>query len=393
MADPFAGKVYRTAKKSMNSYDPFSGKVTKKQGFGSQLLQKTGDIIGGGMRRTIEAGPTSFNTITGGPQTEIIHGIKTEGLVRSGVPELFSEALSTATDPQTILSGAIAAKVPLKGVIARSGAKAQKEAVDIAQRILKPKNLEVSMKKGTVSPSVTEYLKIAKPAETYGDVIKQIDEAQRVALKPRQDAYDAIRHRIGSGQSQLRPIMDELTEVRSNKRIPEQYGQKIQDVFDREIEFLKESPMKDINDLQKSKEFYQSQAKPLYDRAKSGNASELERAELVAYERLAKGYQNRIDELSSLIGEANKTYSGLEEAKSAAARAGAMEAKKAPVKPLDPITRMLQAVPMIGSKSPVNLVRAFAPALYKEPKYTLKELTTKAARKASKARKLRGMAP
>ena len=48
--------------------------------------QTAGSVIGGGFRRAMQAGPASFNTITGGPATELAHGLKSEVLSRSGVP-------------------------------------------------------------------------------------------------------------------------------------------------------------------------------------------------------------------------------------------------------------------------------------------------------------------
>src|SRR3990167_4942415 len=69
-----------------------------------KALETTKDVISGGFRRQMSAGPASFNTITGGPATEFSHGVKAESGVRAGLPEIVSESLSGATDPQNLTS-------------------------------------------------------------------------------------------------------------------------------------------------------------------------------------------------------------------------------------------------------------------------------------------------
>ena len=75
-----------------------------------KAFQSAGNVLMGGFNRAVQAGPASFNSLTGGPATEFAHGVKTEALTRSGVPEFFSEAISTASDPQSLLGGMAVAK-------------------------------------------------------------------------------------------------------------------------------------------------------------------------------------------------------------------------------------------------------------------------------------------
>jgi len=65
----------------------------------SRAASGLGDVLMGGARRTLQAGPTSFNSITGGLGTEFAHGIKTEALMKGGFPEIAAESLSGTTDP------------------------------------------------------------------------------------------------------------------------------------------------------------------------------------------------------------------------------------------------------------------------------------------------------
>ena len=71
----------------------------------SKAINTTGSILGGGFNRAVNAGPSSFNSITGGPATEFGHGVKTEAMTQAGMPEIASEAISTATDPQSLIMG------------------------------------------------------------------------------------------------------------------------------------------------------------------------------------------------------------------------------------------------------------------------------------------------
>ena len=70
-------------------------------------FQTAGEVLAGGFKRAFQAGPTSFNTITGGIGTELAHGVKTEALERGGVDPIVAEALSGATDAQALAPAAI----------------------------------------------------------------------------------------------------------------------------------------------------------------------------------------------------------------------------------------------------------------------------------------------
>ena len=95
------------------SRDYYEEEVMGKIPPSENVLQRAVNI-GGGMaknafQRMIQAGPASFNTITGGPQTEFAHGAKTEIFNQLGMPEVVSESLSGATDPQAIMGATLGA--------------------------------------------------------------------------------------------------------------------------------------------------------------------------------------------------------------------------------------------------------------------------------------------
>ena len=95
-----------------------SGQPQPIQSMGQRLqtgLKTAGDVMAGGLNRAVQAGPASFNSITGGPATEFAHGVKLEALKRSPVPEYpigevgigggnLHEAIAGATDANQLLS-------------------------------------------------------------------------------------------------------------------------------------------------------------------------------------------------------------------------------------------------------------------------------------------------
>ena len=87
-----------------------------KESIGNKALSMITEPI----KRTVRAGPASFNTITGGPQVELMHNLKSVlGEKMAGLHPVIAEALSGATDPQNIL-GASMVKTPNIGGFVKS---------------------------------------------------------------------------------------------------------------------------------------------------------------------------------------------------------------------------------------------------------------------------------
>lgn len=92
---------------SSSDWEDVPSETKKVQSISDNLksgLSSTADVLGESYKRTMDSGPNSFNSLTGGIQTELAHNAKSIGLERMGVHPLVAEALSTATDPQTVLS-------------------------------------------------------------------------------------------------------------------------------------------------------------------------------------------------------------------------------------------------------------------------------------------------
>ena len=173
-----------------------------------QPVQKTSreramNVLTSPFRQMAKTGPASFNTITGGPQTEMMHGLKTSIFEEGAMmPNLAAEALSGATDPQNLLMAApikssISAVPSNVGKLLRSVLKTRKspsevfgrrEADIIGQFGRKSKQITSEFEskssglKGNINKASYEDLmemrprlaeSIGKHGETYGEKIAQ----------------------------------------------------------------------------------------------------------------------------------------------------------------------------------------------------------------------------
>ena len=150
----------------------------------SEAVKGTGDVLGEIIGRTIKTGPASFNALTGGMPTQLLHDAKSVGMEKGGVHPVIAEAVSTATDPQTLMGGLMAAPEADLGAMDRL----------------------IAMRKGSqMRNAVSEFLPAAKMADDIeagrpsgfqteaGNLIKKTKDPYQVVSRLRAERDNVIK--------------------------------------------------------------------------------------------------------------------------------------------------------------------------------------------------------
>src|SRR3990167_4054727 len=80
-------------------------------------FQQLGGLLKEAGQRTVREGPTSFNTITGGPAVAFQSNLKSSLFEKVGMQPEMAQSLASATDPQSILI----AQMMNKGLFSKTG--------------------------------------------------------------------------------------------------------------------------------------------------------------------------------------------------------------------------------------------------------------------------------
>lgn len=296
-------------------------------------LKMAGDVALGGFKRQMAAGPTSFNTITGGPATEFAHGVKTEGMVRAGVPEMVAESASSATDPQGLLLTMLGGANTLSKMFGKQAASKTAKSQMFTEQLLKPESKEFSkqIRRGGTTPAVEEASKVLKKAKNYTDVTGQLEEASKVPMRQRQNIYE--NSSSPNNRTQLEPITKEIEDSFQSV-----HGQKDSQVLKRMMDdenvWLNSQSPEDLANpsfIQARKEELQTLAKPFYDAVSKGADPTRLSARVRGFAALGRGYKDKLSQLSEQVDPLNKQFAGLNDASERASTLAAIERGASPV--------------------------------------------------------------
>lgn len=232
--------------------------------------------------------------------------------IRATAEDIVGGAQGAALDTITLagLGKLVAPPSSLKQI--EAGRKS-KEA--IASMINVPsEELQATQKFGAFPKSVEKMYERVKP---YKGGAKELAENIQADITSNIQSRNAVLGRVKPKdlpRTQLRPLYDEIESLRSEGITKSPQLKAMSDIYNREVERLNNLP-KNAEDavefLQASKERYQGLAEPLYKKARFNTITDRESKELIAYERLAKGYQQKIEELAPSVAKYNEEHSAL----------------------------------------------------------------------------------
>lgn len=384
-----------------------SGNISKVNPLVS-AIQSAEEVSRGGFKRQFQAGPTSFNTITGGPSTEFAHGLKSELLSRSGVPEDVNiggihvsptEILSTSTDPQSLLGGLGASSSSIAKLLRNIAGKKLAKSSSIVERILPPESgrLAESIRKGGELPEINIPARAIKTAPTYTKLTEQLQKG----IEPFRVEREAIL------QSKTLPIkkysFKNLSEAIKDELDSPQgavNANKMEKVLDRELESIMNIPREKFRDpkfLESKKEYYQNLASNLLNKRGVGRLTGTEAAQHRAYLHLADDYKSMVESVDPRIAELNRQMQG----RILSSKTASKLAERERTRPLETLPQEIVegtrgsksstfAAVFRGIAKQIPVIRRLFPTLKSETK-AIERLSRSAAKKIGRAERLESL--
>ena len=292
-----------------------------QQSLGQKLrggLENTGEILSGGFKRQFNAGPTSLNTITGGPATEFAHGVKTEAMTRLGTPEIVAEAASSATDPQMVLGSFITkmgmANARHPGVLDRMKAmKTSAKGRATVSRLLPAAKISEDLESGRPSGVQVEGFNIIKKTKNPQDIVNKF-------RNERNKVIDTVDKYV---EENNKPVSPEKIRNRAEEILGKQFSNSSDD----EIGALRASIDEEVNHMPLDTKSANSRKRFLYEKteklqqAQRKGLSNVNRPEQSLVEdAFAQAYKEAVEEAHPDIAPTNQRFSGLNEGVKASSR-------------------------------------------------------------------------
>lgn len=232
------------------------------------------------------------------------------------------------------------------------------QAQDLATKVLNPTNLKQDINLGRVPISIEEATPKIRKVGNYKELRDLFAKAKQVPMERRAKTYSSTKAPLDT--SQLDPAADLLLEQSRNPRVKQSEVRKVRGTIERETNALAGETVEQLTDpnyLQQQKEFYQTKADSLYKKREMGTLTGNESAELQGYEKLAKGYQTKLEKLDPTVASDNREFQGLNEAQELAS---AQAAKEAVTEKPGAIEGLIGRVPFINRFLPINEAKNIA---------------------------------
>lgn len=205
-----------------SKYTKKSTPLQKHENILGRAGRLAGEVLLGGAKRTFQAGPAGFGNITGGLGTEFGHGVKTEVLTRTGIPEEQSEMISGLTDPQALLGSGIAGR-PISGFLGGI-----------------PRDISQGLRFGKLAPKMLQTTKSLSA--------QRAAEARNITLSRTQAAKKIFEEEPLSFLEESKPVIEravskeaDISALGLQRQLPSMFRRKSGE-FGRRLDKLLESP-------------------------------------------------------------------------------------------------------------------------------------------------------
>jgi len=288
----------------------------------STALKQTGEIISEAGKRTFLSGPTSFNNITGGIGTEFAHNVKGSTLERLGVAPWISEALSTATDPQSVLlpltGGTSKVAMSSPGAIERlKSMKLSSEGRSAVSKLLPAADISTDLKANRPSSVQVEGFNIIKKTNNPVDVLNKFSLEKNNVIKE-VDALVAQNNQPVDPKflgSRVRLILDKKLKNSSPAE-----RRRITDAVKTELTWISEQGEFDTVKANARKRYLYQETEQIQKR-QNQNKQIITRPENdIVKDAFAQAYKEMIEKTHPDISKLNNRFAGLENGEAAATR-------------------------------------------------------------------------
>lgn len=288
-------------------------------------LELAGKVLKGGLERTVKAGPASFNTITGGPATEFIHGLKTQSGVMAGMPEVVAESLSGATDPQNVL-------LPLQRQIgAVPGALDRLKAMRLSakgratvSRLLPAINIAEDVKANRPSGAQVEGFNIIEKTKNPMDIVNKFRTEKKKVIANVDELVEQNNRPING--EQIRRRVDEILSKQFANSSDEEKAA-LQRAINEELDKLPS----DTKSANIRKRFLYEKTQNLQKAQRQGKTIVTKPEQALVDDAFSQAYKEFIEESSPEIKSSNQRFSGLDTGETAASKLVEGEIEQTPI--------------------------------------------------------------
>lgn len=314
-------------KKFPGAYDSYNLETTKNPF--QEALSTTGEVLSGGFKRQMATGPTSFNTITGGPATEFGHGVKTEAMVRAGVPEIVAESASGATDPQVIMGAGLTR-------VGQSLTSRFPEALKRLQAMRTSAKGRATVSRLLPAGKLSEDVEAGRPSglQVEGfNLIKKTKNPQDIVDKFRNERSKVISQVDEYVEQNNKPVSSENIRNRAESLLKKQF----ENSSDDEITSLNESISEELNHMPRDTKSANSRKRFLYEKTQNlqkaqrqGKTTVTRPEQSLVEDAFARAYKEAIEEAHPDIAPTNQRFGGLDEGVKAASKLVEGEVERTP---------------------------------------------------------------
>lgn len=323
---------------------------------GRKVMDSTKEIVGDIANRTLRDG-MSFENITGGVGQVIAQNAKRAVLDRAiptnnEAPKTFQDALNVDSNDvkiagkealtQATYGGNLLAVSPQvtqsnarPGALMKASSKAMREAETLATQILQPTTSELaeSVAKGKRLPSIQRGAEAITRAKNFDELVGSLKTTTKELFEERKAIMTDYNKSVGN---EMLDSLQEFTEATNkSRRFNKNQLKTIDEVAQREAQYLAENPSMDIIQAQARKEELQKHTRTLLDKKQAGTLTGRESLELQAYDALRAGYRKAIlkalpKDKAAVVDKINSKYEGLTDATWLASVQGAKASKQVP---------------------------------------------------------------
>lgn len=289
-------------------------------------LKTTGDILGGAFKRQLKTGPTSFNTITGGPATEFAHQVKMEALKRTPIPEYpigevgvgggnLHEAIASGTDPQAFApESLVSARLnAVPGAIERLKAmQTSAKGRATVSRLLPAANIAEDVQAGRPSGVQVEGFNLIKKSKNPMDIFNAFKNEKNKVISNVDEIIKANN----------KPVSPEKIRL----RVQEILGKQFSNSSDDEIRALNDAMSEELSKLPHDAVSANARKRFLYEKTQNIQKAQRQGKTIVTRpeqalvdDAFAQAYKEAIEEVAP-VKEENARFGGLEEGSKASSK-------------------------------------------------------------------------
>lgn len=316
----------------------------QNSGIIGNAVNQTKDILGNAAKRTFQAGPMSFNNLTGGVGTQFAHDVKAYSLekflnptpgqsrMKDFIVPVVAESAAGATDPQTILSSFLSPKGSYQFGLRRPGSYERLDSMKASA------NARQSVSKLLPSADISNDIKENRPSMVLSEgarIITHEDTPQTIADKFRTEKSKVLDHVDTLVRENNQPISPKAVLTRVQLLLDEQLKnatpterKKIRLAVEDQARWISEQGDFDAVKAQARKRFLYKETERLQRKQALGKQIVTEPEADLVKDKFAQAYKELIERVHPDIQKANSRVDGLEKGLTAASRLVEAEMEK-----------------------------------------------------------------